>query len=201
MEFRLQYEGSLPAKDSSTGVKKTKHAIRKVIHKQLAELWKSAELQELHNHRSAPDTLTYAETIGNQFSVGAFKFVPFITEKLRLVCTLDILFLLRREDADSLISKPKDVYGGDLDNRLKILLDALRIPNNEDELPSGAHPDSVEQPYFYCLLQDDSLITKFQVEADKLLRDTSPENQKAVQLIIKVTTKAVVLTIANMALV
>jgi hypothetical protein len=41
MEFRLVYEGPLKAVGGSAGGKRTseKHAIRKVLHKQLARLW------------------------------------------------------------------------------------------------------------------------------------------------------------------
>jgi hypothetical protein len=133
-----------------------------------------------------------------------------VTERLRLVCHLEILFL-RREGTGSLISKPKDEYGGDLDNRLKIFLDALRVPVSVDEIPSDAVPEGNEQPYFYCLLEDDALITKVQVEADRLLSDVTLDEirvggprmmdwEKNVHLIVKVTTRAVMITLANLSL-
>lgn len=210
MEFRLQYRGPLPSAQATNAIKTSKHRIRKVVHKQLVHLWKGKELQALHNRTQSPDARTYAENLGAEFSVGPFNFVPLVTERLRLVSHLDILFL-RREGTGSLISKPKDVYGGDLDNRLKIFLDALRVPLSIDELPTGIGPDANEQPYFYCLLEDDSLITKIQVEADKLLGDVTLDEvasggssmtdwEKNVHLVVKVTTRAVIFTLANMGL-
>jgi hypothetical protein len=43
MEFRLVFEGSLRSGQSS-GVVAEKHAIRKAIHKQLAQLWQVRDI-------------------------------------------------------------------------------------------------------------------------------------------------------------
>lgn len=59
----------------------------------------------------------------------------------------------------------------DLDNRLKVLFDALRMPQNPNEL-TGEDFQQDEDPMF-VLLQDDSLITSVSVETDELL---SPAN-------------------------
>ena len=55
--------------------------------------------------------------------------------------------------------------GADLDNRLKVLFNALRLPSDCDEMP--AHKLS-EEPV-YCLLEDDRLISEIRVTADHLL--------------------------------
>jgi hypothetical protein len=118
--------------------------------------------------------------------LGGFEFIPLIVGSLPAVCELDILFL-RREQPGSLILKPRDDYGGDLDNRIKILFDALRVPCKLEELPVGAAPAAEEAP-FYCLLEDDSLITKFQVESDTLLGGLEESAEWAdVQLVLNVT--------------
>jgi len=196
MEFYLSYEG--PLFEGKKGkITELKHEIRQRIHSQLSELWANApELREIaSDHR---------EKLARRFSVGDFRFVPLITDDLKLVCHLDTLFL-RRENPGALIRKPKDEYGGDLDNRIKIFIDALRVPQGPQELPRYVKPQREEKPYFYCLLEDDALITKFQVESAKLLKPMrivdqllEKDVQKHVQLVVKVTTRVTALTIANM---
>jgi hypothetical protein len=94
---------------------------------------------------------------------------------------LDILFL-RRDGPGSLIKS-----GGDIDNRLKVLFDGLRMPQGSEEL-CGDSPCQDEDP-FYCLLEDDKLISKVQVETNWLL---TPQGQGErihdVHLIIRVKT-------------
>jgi len=128
--------------------------------------------------------------------LGGFQFVPLIIGAIHAVCHVDILFL-RREKPGDLLSKPKDEYGGDLDNRLKIFLDALRVPRELAEIPAGAQPLDEEKPFF-CLLEDDSLITRFSVESDTLLGPANMGSQTDVSLIAKVTTRLTRLHIGNL---
>ncbi len=57
---------------------------------------------------------------------------------------------------------------GDIDNRLKTLLDSFTMPD-QNQTPDGS-PDTGETPFF-CLLEDDKLITGLAVKTDRLLRD------------------------------
>jgi hypothetical protein len=50
------------------------------------------------------------------------------------------------------------MLSGDMDARIKTVFDALRIPANLDEA-GGVGPQGDEDP-FYCLLQDDKLISE-----------------------------------------
>jgi len=113
--------------------------------------------------------------------VGHFRFMPLVGEYFNLTCRVDILFL-RRDMPGNLIES-----GGDIDNRLKFLFDALRMPTSVQEL-AGARPTDDEEP-FYCLLQDDRLITQFSVITDRLLlpRQES-DGRNDVHLILHVTT-------------
>ena len=96
------------------------------------------------------------------------------------VCALNILFL-RRDQPGNLVT-----HGGDIDNRMKVLLDALRMPQECQEVV-GDSPTSDEDP-FLCLLRDDSLITKLTIETDHLLtRPATGGNIHNVHLIIAVT--------------
>jgi len=101
-----------------------------------------------------------------------------------LVCGLEILFL-RRDDPGALIMK-----GGDIDNRIKTILDSLRIPENCDEV-AGYYPMEGETPFF-CLLESDSLVTDLNITTDRLLLPVEEgERRNEVILVIKVKTRIV----------
>jgi hypothetical protein len=57
--------------------------------------------------------------------------------------------------------------GGDIDNRIKVIFDALRMPRVEQEIPETLR--GIGSTDLYCLLEDDSLIRKFSVEAEESL--------------------------------
>ena len=90
--------------------------------------------------------------------------IPLVRKSLDLNCSLDILFL-RQEDPGQLV-----LQGGDVDNRLKTLFDALAAPKLENE---RAYPQ--KQKVTYSLLETDALISGFNVSTDRLL---FPENRK-----------------------
>jgi hypothetical protein len=118
-----------------------------------------------------------------------FEFVPLVHSKLHLVADLKVTILLP--------GSPGQIIrrGGDLDNRLKTLLDALTMPD-QNQTTNGS-PDPGEQPFF-CLLEDDKLITGLGVKTDRLLQaGAGPDD---VKLLIHVNTKAVVGTWLNLSL-
>jgi hypothetical protein len=89
--------------------------------------------------------------------------------------------------------------GGDIDNRIKTLFDALHVPKNCSEV-QGAPEDS-EKP-FYCLLEDDTLITGVQVRTDRLLIPIKDgQRETDVMLIVHVFVKMRRWTVQNMQLV
>jgi hypothetical protein len=204
MEFRLVYEGHLP----STGSPKWKHRIRKQFHSQLSTLWHEHPALA-HKWKKMPggavhDILRQARLIKNipginevemlarDFERCGFRFVPLVNKRFDLVCGLNILFL-RRESPGALISQ-----GGDIDNRIKTLFDALRVPKDGSEIEG--QPDADENPFF-CLLEDDLLITEFNVTTDRLLRPArSDEKDTEVVLIIQVTVKATEINLENLQL-
>jgi hypothetical protein len=111
-------------------------------------------------------------------SFNAFNFVPLVTEELSLICGIEILFL--RPDYPGAV-----VSSGDIDNRLKTLFDALRMPQI-GQLKADAVPSENEKP-FYVLLEDDKLISRLSVETDTLLEPIGDEmNKSDARLIITV---------------
>ena len=79
------------------------------------------------------------------------------------------------------------------------MLDALKMPDQKEELGDHKFPDADEDP-FYCLLEDDGLISKFAVETGTLLEPLSggiPSDSDA-RLVITVTLRPSVFNWGNM---
>jgi hypothetical protein len=111
-----------------------------------------------------------------------------VCSKLQLVARLSIV-MLRPEPPGSIITA-----GSDIDNRLKTLFDALRMPKVTSEIPNGGAPQPSEDPFF-CLLEDDNLIVKVSLDTDWWL---DPDARLTnVHPLLHVTTKALVATYAN----
>jgi hypothetical protein len=178
MQFRLLYEGTI----KPNGDAKEKHRIREAFHPQLLQLWQHLPLIDLRE-KLVDSPQSFVTNIIEE--VGAFKFVPLVTKKNNLIAELDIL-LLRPEEPG------KVIVNGDIDNLMKTLFDALRKPTNENEIREET--PAADQSPFYCLLQDDSLITSVKVTADRLLQF---EEIKKMCIIINVTVKATRLTWSN----
>ena len=78
--------------------------------------------------------------------------------------------MLRPEPPGALI-----VNGGDIDNRLKTLFDALQIPDPNQAANLGVQP--TDQYPMFCLLEDDKQITRVNVRTAQLLDETSVANE------------------------
>jgi hypothetical protein len=182
MQFRLVYQGKLPAAGGSGTRNQEKHAIRKVLHKQLGQLWQCQPILSRYLIADSPNNRSGAEMMADKFERCGFRFLPLFGDYFgSLACALDILFL-RRDQPGDLIK-----YGGDIDNRIKVLFDALRMPQECQEL-DGQKPGEDENPFF-CLLQDDRQITEVNITTDRLLTpQTTDENINDVHLIIHVKT-------------
>ncbi len=92
-----------------------------------------------------------------------FNFVPLIAKDSGVTCSLDILFL-RRDGAGGLLQHGR---GGDIDNRIKVLFDALKMPEFDRDLKK-CQPQPDEDPFF-CLLADDRFIDHISLTTDRLL--------------------------------
>jgi hypothetical protein len=177
MKFTLTYEGELR---SNKGPKE-KWEIRKVFAPQLEELWRldpalvmlrklpyvaatpGVPIWEIHH--SADDLLTEGGPLNPEgwvnvcepLEVGGRKFLPLVRESLALKCGLKIHFLRKEE--------PGRVYqGGDIDNRLKTLFDALSMPNRDQMVDDPTATDPI-----HCLLENDTLIAGLAIETGRLL--------------------------------
>ena len=110
MLFRLLYDGPLKAATQSNSRVKEKHAIRKELHKQLAELFilksndpkfQYLKTTVLPNEEIVPTNQNTDWPI--RFKISDFHFVPLVTRGFDLTCGLNILFL-RRDSPDGAIT-------------------------------------------------------------------------------------------------
>lgn len=223
MKFRLTYDGPvissqpLPREvDAALSAKQikisnNKHLIRKRFHKQLKFLWANnpvlKRLQFCESCGISQDLVSHPSSLGignhkladvQQYIVGqvpqftGFKFCPLVIEQFDLICSIDLLILRRMRNG---------VFeGGDIDNRVKTIIDALKMPQQRSQLGDSDKSAPGEDP-FYVLLRDDSLINGFSVETDMLLREEShgDEDHRMCKVIVSVELRPNSPTMFNLA--
>ena len=212
MRFTLVYDGPLPAQSAGNSRVPEKHALRVQFQSQLADLWEthpalrrhfkvwkdwadSHPLQEfpqqgLCDPSSGPANSASPIVPIKFCKVGKYHFISLVSDHTAMTCELEILFL-RKEEKGYLVNQ-----AGDLDNRIKVLFDALRVPLTEKEIP----PDATLPDPFFCLLEDDRLITRVSVVSERLLEGTAPTSRNHVRLVVNVSTRAEERTWLNMGL-
>jgi len=181
MKFRLIYEGEI-APRQKTNVQGL-HRIRKMLHPQIKNLWQFSPLDLKVKWLCFPDDPHAYEgidvgRIGVLEKRGNVVFAPLVSKRVSLQCELDITFL-RKQPKGFLVGE-----GGDIDNRIKTLLDALAMPPLAQQ---EQFRDEAEEEPIFCLLQDDSLVTKLSVETDRLLRPTDNDNDLIAIIGVNVT--------------
>ncbi|MBN9428794.1 MAG: hypothetical protein J0H09_20025 [Burkholderiales bacterium] len=185
MEFRLVYEGPLHGQGARAP---HKWDIRRALHPQLERLWGEPPLAQARERLLAYPPMAAPSSI--IVEKDGLRFAPLVSRRLNLYAELSVL-LFRQQPRGTLITD-----GGDIDNRLKTLLDGLRVPRGANE--GRQDPGDVAEPSpFFCVLEDDSLVTKVTVESEQLLRPADPD---FVLAIIGVHVKKTTLTNENMAL-
>jgi len=235
MKFRLVYDGDLKACGNKNRRVDDKWAIRKSLAPQLEQLWEVHPVLKglgLYLERSpfgrepkivrswgrtSADLVPFRIEPGEESKVrirehgdlayalqetidrGNRRFLPLVRKSLDLACTLDILFM-RPEQPGEVVTQ-----GGDIDNRLKTLFDALSIPDEQDIRPGDIPIDEStptewgeisRAPTLACLLESDSLITGFKVTTDRLLNSPNA-SPSTVHLVIEVAVSVVRLSERN----
>jgi hypothetical protein len=199
MQFHLTYGGLLLGSGRDSTRPDHKHEIRRVFHRQLKKLWEQTWLNEMRHgsYVSAPHidpNLPMREGLAQRYRVGNYRFVPLVREELGLLCSLDILFL--RSDPHGLIQS------ADIDSRVKTIFDALKTPQDTGQLGRNHQRPNADEDPFYCLLEDDKLITHMSVSTDMLLDPTRPDLTKNqtkndARLMIDVKIRPYVVTYGN----
>ena len=181
VEFRLLYEGELLS-SGNRPKPENKHEIRRKLHPQLRNLWRTkSNLVQYAEHLGAsmpPHGGTKEERIdrgiaslGFNYEKAGYRFVPLVTERFALRCSVDMLIL--RPDESQIIHSDSS----DLDGKVKTIFDALQIP--KDLINAGGTGPQPDETPFYCLLEDDKLISELHVTADQLLALPGQRSPKA----------------------
>ncbi|PDQ19275.1 hypothetical protein CN311_20415 [Mesorhizobium sanjuanii] len=153
-----------------------------VIHPQMEALW---SLQPLKNNdwlRSRSESNLGVLEVRN-----GFEFAPLISTSVGLLAEINVTILRNRHSND------RQGIHGDIDNRVKTLFDALRIPTL-GEINVLSEKGVIFHERTFCLLQDDDLVTKLTVETDRWL-GVPPHQTLA---IIRVAIKASTVTMDNL---
>lgn len=179
MQFRLVYEGQLLGQNSGAA---HKWHIRNSLHPQLERLWQQEPL--------GPSLLAWPAApakVSNIRPRGSIHFAPLVTAELKLFAEIGVLLFRPRPKGTLLGAK------GDADNQLKTLLDALRMPSPNQQI--GPEISETLPNPFFCLLEDDSLVTKVGLETEQWL---APKAADQCLAIIDVVIKKSVVTYANL---
>lgn len=181
--FTLVYRGPL----HSNGSARERQAIRETIHPQLRKFCQKSgvfqdalrdDLKRGELIRGEVDIPRPLEIPFYRWHIGDLQWTPIVSYVHDLMCELEIEWF-RRETPGSIIGD------GDLDNRLKTLLDGLRMPRSK---PEQADASSEGDPFRLCLLDDDKRVRAFSVRTYELLEDERPDEKRSgVELFIHVT--------------
>jgi hypothetical protein len=212
MKLTLTFEGELPSTGNNPRkASEKKWNIRRAFHPQLAEavqihpaLNAAMEhgtvippngqvmvLSQYHHSdpmdKVPPDGGPGFRNLCAPIKVGDRSFIPLVRESLALGCELKILFL-RREDPGALI-----LQDGDLDNRIKTLFDALRVPSEAELIQDP----TIDGP-IYCLLESDTLVTGLTIKTDRLLTGANKSPHEA-HLVIEADIRVLQARLYNLA--
>ncbi len=196
MKFRLTYAGPLLSSGNENRAAKAphKHEVRMAFHPQLKRLWEVTPFLKRGcssyngNTWAGVDVLPEPERmkgeLAKKFQILPWNFIPLVTADMDFYCGLDILFL-RNGTRKSILSQ------GDLDGRLKTLLDALSKPDSNQGYSARGPAKGSDNPLF-VLLEDDRQITKISVETDILLEPLDAQKPEVyadndVRLVINVS--------------
>ena len=180
VEIHLNFRGAIPSGANRGGGRvEAKDTMREAFSEQLSELAKHeprlmSEVMASHDAvfrrqelvPAIPGSQPAGPIPGVEFHGRLFSAI--VSAERKLVCHLDIT-LLRRGAPGGI------VHLGDLDNRLKTIFDALRVPRNENEAIAPSFPAprrigaSIVRPWTLCLLEDDSFITQLTIKSGRLL--------------------------------
>jgi len=171
VRFTLVYQGVLP----SAGTSVEKQQIREELHTQLKELWTFAPLADRKRflEPETGDPLSFSILIERYGHVWA----PLVCDKLCLHADIEVQ-MLRPELPGGIVTS-----GGDIDNRLKTLFDALSVPQQRQQMTDTARLSSTTDPTF-TLLEDDKLITRIVVVADRWFSAPAPDHVRLTMQVI-----------------
>ena len=223
MKFRLTYDGELRATQNKKSEERSKSLsdhkmdIRRHFHWQLKAYWNGSSFlkdyslnpSDIRRQRNASDYLPrdedpYLSTPEDQkigledylaikHAAFGYEFVPLVTKEWEVHCSLSILLL--RNDYPG-----KVVHAGDIDNRVKTIIDCLRIPKHMHEIGYKYRDPKEKENRLFALMEDDDLVSNLFVETDLLLFQdrSSGSHDQRVKAIISVSIQPYRITMDNL---
>lgn len=169
LKFTLVYEGQL--KPASKAKATDKHKIRQVFDQQLQELWKQGQMVEQRSISmgSPNDPDSVLKTVRE---VDGCHYLPVVSEAQGLLADVSITWL-RYQPPGSVLQ------AGDIDNRLKTLLDCLQTPP-VGQAVAVCENTPADNP-FCTALDDDALISSLSV---KTVQDLRPSAKRGEVLLV-----------------
>ena len=175
VEFTLRFSGTIPSHSSAKA-----HDIRCVFHEQLEDYWsrdtrllkvkraliKRSQKTSRAVHDVRGDDERLGKTVDGRYyfhEVNGVRFVPLVTAWRYLRCDVHVR-IYRYEGAKNVRGGVLDL-NGDIDSKAKSLLDALRMPTDSSDGRSVTPHDGL----FFCVLEDDRLVTKLTIETKEKL--------------------------------
>ena len=157
MELVLTYEGRIPAQRSDLEVI---WDIRKSFDRQLRKVWGKAPFAVLKEWEegtgSKPPQFTRQQ--------GGHTFVPLYGKDVGVGVDLNITLLTGMPPQQAIIN------AGDLDNRIKRLIDGLRAPKDKGEMSKNLPATG----RWHCLVEDDSAVLGLQARLGAYLGNDDP---------------------------
>ncbi|TDH39022.1 hypothetical protein E2A64_08035 [Pseudohoeflea suaedae] len=156
MKFQLLLSGRIPSGNKSVNPDFAKR-IRLQIHDQLQSLWQSLPLSEYSKWKDYDEYSDVSWEGCCVFPILDVRHIALINSRNFAAARLDIHFY----DPEGGLNLKSEVV--DVDNRLKVLFDALQIPQNNRHIPDG-----IER--LHTLLENDRFIWDVSVQRHRLLR-------------------------------
>ena len=172
--FTLTYDGPLLASGNDPPVQSMSKldniwAIRNRFESQMVRVYQT--------HPTLTSNWSAAQRVRVPIVRNGINFCALVRPWLGLGCELDIKMLVNHEPG-SVVTQ-----AGDLDNRIKTLFDALRVPKDNEF--RGRKVELSDGHVFPCLLEDDSAITKLSIISERWL-DSANRAENEVHLLIAV---------------
>lgn len=180
VDIYLTYRGQIPSKASSLDAVWN---MRKSFHRQLETLWGKepfAVLKRWEDSNFAAQAPNFLRSIGDQV------FVPFYGEAVGVGVRLEIKLLTG-------LPQQAVISSGDLDNRVKRIIDALRAPTQKGEIVANLEPNS----RWYCVMDDDSSVKEVTASLAPYLDSNDPSESF---VFVRVRTSPTAVTFANVAM-
>ena len=161
VEITLKHDGGIPASQDDNRHSDFKQSLRVEFSRQLRRLWRQGLLKEFYeaglpvvSHTQPRQWCCVPDDPDKhpffRVQVCGFSAIPMVSWHNMLGCDLDFSFL---GDERGII---------DLDNQIKTVFDALRMPHQPNEVPGHMFGKGDD---LFCLLEDDAIVKRFCVES------------------------------------